>query len=192
MQRPNEQKRKDIVDVATRLFATRPFHEVRLDDIAAKAKIGKGTIYIYFKSKEDLYEKVVREGFGTLLQRLKDRVAEPQTPSDALRQVVGELVNFGTSNRWIFQLLRIVQSNPTGDRNVAQRMAIGELIAGIIRTGIARGEFCDPHPDLTAHFLPAMVRASIHYGPQDLSPKKVADHVYRIVAGGLKAKGKKA
>src|SRR5688572_4442123 len=98
MQRPNEQKRRDIVEVATRLFATRSFHEVRLEDIAAKAKIGKGTIYIYFKSKEDLYEKVVREGFGTLLKRLKEKVAEPLSPCEALRIVIRELVDFATSN----------------------------------------------------------------------------------------------
>ena len=55
MQRPDEQKRQLIIDTAARFFATQPFHKVRLDDVAAAAQVGKGTLYIYFKSKEDLY-----------------------------------------------------------------------------------------------------------------------------------------
>src|SRR4051812_13319197 len=55
MQRPDEKKRAQIVATAARLFATRPYHKVRLEDIATDARIGKGTLYIYFDNKEDLY-----------------------------------------------------------------------------------------------------------------------------------------
>lgn len=44
MQRPDDAKRRQILDTAARLFAAKPFQEVKLDDIAAAAKLGKGTI----------------------------------------------------------------------------------------------------------------------------------------------------
>jgi AcrR family transcriptional regulator len=50
MQRLDEAKRKAITKSAARMFAARPFHEVRLDDVAASAKISKGTVYLYFKN----------------------------------------------------------------------------------------------------------------------------------------------
>jgi AcrR family transcriptional regulator len=46
MQVPNEQKRRHITSAAARMFAARPFHKVRLDDIAAAAGVGKGTLYV--------------------------------------------------------------------------------------------------------------------------------------------------
>jgi AcrR family transcriptional regulator len=188
MQRPNEQKRRTIVDVATRLFGTRPFHEVRLEDIAAKAKIGKGTIYIYFRSKEDLYESIVREAFSALLKCVEHKLAEQKlAPPDALRLVVREQVEFAANRRWIYQLLRHVQAKPGASKNVAQRIELGNLISDIIRQGNRSGDFSDPHPELTAHFIPATVRASIVYGPEDLSSDVLAEQVYRIVVGGLMA-----
>lgn len=41
-----------ILDVAADLFANKPFHEVKLEDIAARARVGKGTLYLYWSSKE--------------------------------------------------------------------------------------------------------------------------------------------
>src|SRR5687767_3152762 len=44
-----------ILEVAAQLFAKRHYHEVRMEDIALKAGVAKGTIYRYFEDKEDLY-----------------------------------------------------------------------------------------------------------------------------------------
>src|SRR6266480_3299827 len=74
MQRPDEKKRALITATAARLFATQPFHKVRLDDIAAEAKIGKGTLYIYFDSKEDLYFSLIYDGLGRLVDTLREQL----------------------------------------------------------------------------------------------------------------------
>src|SRR5437764_12068059 len=78
MQRPDEHKRQLIIDTAGRFFATQPFHKVRLDDIAAAAKLGKGTLYIYFDSKEDLYFSLIYEGFAKLVDQLRGELAGEQ------------------------------------------------------------------------------------------------------------------
>ena len=64
MQHIDERKRREIVKVATKLFASRPFHQVRLEDVASLAGIGKGTIYIYFATKEDLYCSLLHDGLA--------------------------------------------------------------------------------------------------------------------------------
>ena len=48
-------KEQRILDTAADLFARQPFHKVLLSDVARVASVGKGTLYLYFKSKEDLY-----------------------------------------------------------------------------------------------------------------------------------------
>ncbi len=51
-----------IIDAAIQLFAERPYHEVRMDDIAERAQVAKGTLYLHFKDKEALYCALMLEG----------------------------------------------------------------------------------------------------------------------------------
>jgi AcrR family transcriptional regulator len=75
-------KREHIVEAASRVFAARPYHVVRMEDVAVAARVGKGTLYRYFPSKEDLYLGVVAEAFDLLIRRL-DRVEGEALPAPA-------------------------------------------------------------------------------------------------------------
>ena len=65
MQKKNEQTMNRIFDSAENLFSKKDFHEVKMEEIAKNANVGKGTIYTYFKSKEDLL-------FKCLMHNLED------------------------------------------------------------------------------------------------------------------------
>lgn len=65
MQKKNEQTMNRIFDSAENLFSEKDFHEVKMEEIAKNANVGKGTIYTYFKSKEDLL-------FKCLMHNLED------------------------------------------------------------------------------------------------------------------------
>ena len=67
-----QEKELAILDAASRVFAARPFHEVLIDTIAADAGIGKGTIYRYFETKEDLYFATVLHVMETLAADLEN------------------------------------------------------------------------------------------------------------------------
>ena len=75
----DENKRRQVIAIAAKFFSASPYHKVRLDEIATEAGIGKGTIYIYFKNKEDLYYCMVTEGFAELIQRLKQQLSADLT-----------------------------------------------------------------------------------------------------------------
>ena len=71
---------REIVQAALALFAERGFAATKLEDVAARAGIGKGTIYLYFPTKEDLFRAVVREGLLPNLEpprRWSPRTAGP-------------------------------------------------------------------------------------------------------------------
>ena len=59
--RRKEARPGEIIEAALRLFADRGFAATKLEDVAAAAGIGKGTIYLYFPTKEDLFRAVVRQ-----------------------------------------------------------------------------------------------------------------------------------
>src|SRR3954467_8934980 len=106
MQRPDEKKRQLIADTAARLFATRPFHKVRLDDVAAAAGVGKGTLYVYFQSKEDLYFTITFEGIALLLNRLTTQLAGDHSGAmHRLQTIVNELTDFAFQHPQFFELM---------------------------------------------------------------------------------------
>lgn len=80
-------KRKAIVDAALEEFAEKGFANARMEDVARRAKVGKGTVYLYFKDKQALFEGLVHEFIATPLGLAKDIALQPgQDVGDFLRQ----------------------------------------------------------------------------------------------------------
>ena len=75
-------RRQAILDAALTVFAERGFETARLDDVAARAGVAKGTLYLYFKDKETLFEEVVRSAISPILERLDGLAAAPDVPFD--------------------------------------------------------------------------------------------------------------
>lgn len=187
MQRPCEQKRRKILDAAAALFAERPFHEVRLDDVALAARVGKGTLYIYFSSKEDLFDELLVTGFEQMLARVTDRAASPDTrPWDALGAAVEELVDWATKSPHFFRLVHS-DEKPATPRLRARRREFGQLIQRVILRGIEAGDFVDPHPELTAQFIPSCLRGALRFGPEQVDPELVKRHMLWMLGNGIRA-----
>ncbi|MDO9460372.1 MAG: helix-turn-helix domain-containing protein, partial [Alphaproteobacteria bacterium] len=78
--RPKRRRRKDarpqeILDAALASFAEKGFNAARVEDIAARAGLSKGTVYLYFDSKQDMFRALVREGMAANLQSVGAMVA---------------------------------------------------------------------------------------------------------------------
>src|SRR5580704_12118612 len=58
---------QEILDAALAEFAARGFAAARMDDIAARAGVTKGTLYLYFASKDELFKSLVRESIGAVI-----------------------------------------------------------------------------------------------------------------------------
>lgn len=194
MQKLDEQKRRTILDVAARLFATRAFHEVRLDDVAHQAHIGKGTVYIYFKSKDDLFATLVREGFDTVVNTVQRLLSqEMRRPAlERIEAVLRELAMFAKTYPYVFQLMR---EGGSGQENTIRdihrsREALGRLIGELIRQGVEAGELVDARPELTGQFFPACVRAAIVWGPESITVDEIVEHVMHILTASMRPAGR--
>jgi len=189
MQRLDEKKRQDITDAAVRLFAQRPFHEVKLDDVAAAARVGKGTLYLYFKNKHDLYATLIQDGFDRLVDGLREQLNGHEDRRidawEALARIVGELARFATSQPDLYELMRSV---PLTKTRIEKRRQLTDLIEQTIRRGTRAGVMCDAHPALTATFIPAMVRAAMLFGPRNVSAEELSGHILRLLEKGLARK----
>jgi AcrR family transcriptional regulator len=188
MQVLDEQKRLKILAAAAELFAAHPFHKVLLSDVAEAAGVGKGTLYIYFKNKEDLYLSVLYSGFSQLVERMQRRLDRDQlSPMENLEAAIRQIVRFAFQNPHMFELMRTVPW-----RNVIEnaqwngkRNEFKELLESIIRRGIASGEFSDPHPELTARFIPGLVRSVLMEGSECIDAHTLTGHILRFTRAAL-------
>src|SRR6478609_8804052 len=146
-QRRKDARPPEILDAALAVFAQKGFAATRLDDIAAKAGITKGTIYLYFDSKQALFEALARQSVGAQIEQVSAHLAGfPGTSADLLRFVLSTMGQFAmTSDRIV--LPRLVLAEAANFPQLAQfwRREIIErgigLMSGIIQRGIERGEF---------------------------------------------------
>jgi AcrR family transcriptional regulator len=186
MRLPDDNKRRQIIITAADMFASSPYHKVRLDDVAAAAGVGKGTLYVYFQSKEDLYFTIIYEGLALLLSRLKTQLAlDHSGAAHRLRTIVDELVEFAFNHPQFFELLKTVGvplGNPQWDQ---ARNEMFDMIEQIIRGGVESGELKDNDPHLTARFVPGMVRSAMLFGPKDLDPALLKQQIQALLEQGL-------
>jgi AcrR family transcriptional regulator len=143
--RRKEARPAEIVEAALASFAERGFAATRLDDIAARAGITKGTLYLYFESKEDLFKALVRETLIPNLARFEALAATAQSPVALLEQLIRAWPKL-IAARPIGAIPKLVLTEAGNFPDLARfylEEVIGrgrELIAGILRRGIEAGE----------------------------------------------------
>ncbi len=79
-----EQRQQAILDAALQVFSAQGFAAARLDDVAEKAGVAKGTIYLSFEDKEDLFEQMLLRAIQPVLERVQALAAAPSLPLDEL------------------------------------------------------------------------------------------------------------
>jgi AcrR family transcriptional regulator len=155
-----EHRPQQIIAAALEAFGECGLAKATLDDIAKRAGVSKGTIYLYFPNKEELFREVVRQTAVAAIESGEQAVTQG-TPSEQLyaamrgywafvrspifntlhRLVLGELHQFPDLARFY------------ADEVVARGL---KLLSGIIRRGIDAGEFRDVDPMIAARMLVAM------------------------------------
>src|SRR5580692_2635315 len=81
-------KRERILNAAVRVFAKKGFHATRVSEVAKAAGVADGTIYLYFKSKEQLLVSLFEDRIERLLTFLRTALPTATTASDKLRRII--------------------------------------------------------------------------------------------------------
>ena len=103
MEKMSTEKRSEILEAAINLFSVKGFERTTVDEIAAKANVGKGTIYLYFRNKEHIFLAIVEEGISYLKQ-LFLQVTKEKDFTLQLRELILSYLKFAEDNREIYRL----------------------------------------------------------------------------------------
>jgi len=200
-ERRKEARPGEILDAALEIFVEKGFAATRLEDVAQRAGVSKGTVYLYFDSKEELFKAVIRSGIVRAIEEAEGRAAAFEGSSaDLLRELfTGWWRSIGSTRLSGIPKLMIseAQNFPELARfyyaEVIQRGS--KLFMQTIQRGIERGEFRPVDVDYTcrAMIAPLIMRAILEHsflpcaGPEKFNVPAYFEHTLDLLLNGLRA-----
>lgn len=157
-----ESKRNEILEAATRVFSAREFHQVLIDDVAGSARVGKGTIYRYFETKEDLYFGTILYSFDALYETLVETVEKETSPSTRLDRIAREVLGFLWTRGYLTVLLQKDERHfEKRDGELQKRRdLLNRMVQGCLLDGIERREFRGIDVRIGAELFRGMIRSA--------------------------------
>jgi len=147
--REKENRKNAILKAARMLFFEKGFKPVTVESIARKAELSKGSIYIHYNSKEEIYTQILLSDIDKFHDRISDLLQNPASASDALLKLANIYVDFFFHDRELFSILMTFMLH-TSDMNLpvdlndhivkTTNKTIG-IIEQVFKYGIERGEF---------------------------------------------------
>lgn len=144
---PAEERAEAILDAARSVFLERGYAAARMEDVAARAGVAKGTVYLYFRGKETLFKALITSATSPPIQLLRTLLEDDRLSSaELLRRALGILgKEILTTDRRL--VLRLVLTEGHNFPEIARfhhdeviDKAMG-LVRGIVERGVRRGEF---------------------------------------------------
>jgi AcrR family transcriptional regulator len=146
-----ENRKNSILKAARKLFFERGFKSVTVDLIAAKAEVSKGSIYLYFDSKEEIYTQILISANIERHKEIENFARQEGTASELLLKYARVYVDFFLENNELFRILMTFMlhaenMNLTEEQNTQLIHTTNEnirTISEILQKGVDTGEFSD-------------------------------------------------
>lgn len=145
--REKENRRKEILETAEKLFSGKKGLEATMDDLAAKTELGKGTLYLYFPNKKSILTALTEKGVGILRKRLSRAVDETKTGVEQLMENGDTFVTFLKEKPFYAMLIlkyeKTIITNPeTGTKSLLIESVL-DILYDILKKGKNDGTIRD-------------------------------------------------
>jgi len=189
-------KYKQIIDAAVIVIAEHGYHQAQVSKIAKQANVADGTIYLYFKNKEDILISLFQEKMGEFVEKIEDEINEVQSASEKLSVLIKTHFDIMSSDPH----LAIVTQLELRQSNKDLRLKINEVLKGylklvdsVLKEGINNGEF---KSDLNYKLARQMIFGTLDeivttwvMNEQKYSLQNLTDEIHTLFIAGL-AQGK--
>jgi TetR/AcrR family fatty acid metabolism transcriptional regulator len=159
---PGGDKRERILDAAERVFAQHGFFAARVSEIAKEAGVADGTIYLYFKSKDEVLISLFESRMERFNQLLADAIPTSASPTEKLLTLIRTYLTLVREQPMVAEVLTIELRQSSKFMKEASNPKFGDLlrtIAGLVAEGQAAGELGDG--------IPAPIAARMIFGILD-------------------------
>jgi len=146
----------EILEAALAVFAERGFAATRMDDIARRAGVTKGTIYLYFESKEAVFRSLVEESIGAKIESFLDQAEHFEgSAADLLQMILHGIAHYlCESDRAVLPKILLAEAGNFPSLAKFYRKEVIDrglgLLQSVVARGVARGEFRAISPEHVA------------------------------------------
>jgi AcrR family transcriptional regulator len=204
--RERDNRRNAILKAARKLFFERGFRNVTVDSIARKAELSKGSIYLYFNSKEEIYTHILLNDIDKFNKNINEFLKNDHSASEALIHLSSIYVDFFLNDRELFRILMTFMLH-TNHMNLPEDLNANiittmnkaiNIIEQIFQQGINRGEFPESlnlrkHRNAVWGLLNGIISLHLFIGKESSREDRIRSTVRSGLATyleGLKASGK--
>jgi len=195
-ERERHWRRQYILSVAEKLFAKNGFYRTGITEIAKASEFGIGTVYQFFKNKEEIYATLVGRRFDNLFELIKEATSKAGTPTEMIKALIKTKLYFFQKN---YDFLKIfisehgevfVHVREDWRRELRKKYhAYIDFVAKIVEEGIKKGEFKDLPPKEAATLIIGSCNALIYKWTTDETENsltKKLPQVLEVIFYGLK------
>lgn len=212
-EREKRERNKEIIEAAKRLFISKDFNEIRMEDIAFEAALSKGTLYNYFESKEDLHMVVATQALNILNAMYKEINFSSKTSLEQIMAMGNATYRFSKDFPGFFRIIGtfttgsfflIVSEKESKEITLSQnemnfvqaRNTYNRYVNGKIKNALKKGDIrSDLNPSLlqttlvilTTGIISELQKHHSYLEFLDIEPDDIVNLVFEWITEGLKA-----
>lgn len=181
-------RREEIIKAASDLFSKKSYHDVTMDQIALEVGVAKGTIYLYFESKENLYLGILEHTFETIESILEREIAKKDPAPHKLKKMLRLIFQFYFENMDVLRILtrdetRLIREHYEFTEHWRKRRI--KLYRKILDKGIKEGSFRPANTELMALIIFGLVGSVMFFYPTDKTAGEIAEEVFSMISEGI-------
>ncbi|MCW8129227.1 MAG: TetR/AcrR family transcriptional regulator [Planctomycetota bacterium] len=190
--KPSPEKRIRILEAAVRLFTTKDYHEVLMDEVAEQAGVGKGTVYRYFPTKESLFLELVHLAVDRASEVIRAGISNPEPAIKRLRKAVAMTLEYFRLNEPFLAILyhdKVFRCCKERRDIENKRAELRGFFARLLAEGIAEGSVrADIEPALCSVVLMGSIRGLLRNFGSTRTSDQLAEQLLSIFIDGAAAR----
>ncbi len=148
-EREKTHRKEEILNAAEKVFFEKGLALATMDEIAERAELSKGTLYLYYKSKEDLYMAIICRGHQILLKMFEEAASTGEPTIKLLQNIGRAYYAFYQRHKDYFRMFSFAENTPLHSQ-VSEEMqnacgqsgqCLGQVVMDVIQKGIEDGTF---------------------------------------------------
>jgi len=166
-EKEREERRASILNAAREILISKGVHQIKVEDIAAAAEVSKGTVYLYFQTKETILAILLQEGLALLIDHIGEAYSarEPYSASDRLRRMAQAYFDFFQQYPHYYRLMILFERRKfqeSVDASLYEQTMMRSMrglsyVVQALEQGILDGEFIVDNTRQSASVLWAML-----------------------------------
>lgn len=146
-----KEKKIKILEAFGEIIKSKRYHEVTISDVATRCKVGKGTIYTYFKSKEEMYFELAMHGLEVITKEINDIPVEDKAIKEVIFCVANKLSIFFEKREAVIKVLQElsyrtkIMTKERKERMFQNQTGLRSALVRILQVGVEEGIISESH-----------------------------------------------